>query len=274
MKRKIEDLEKEISQLDARIAEGEREQTYLTKRLQDAEERLTSLDDQAKEMRGRRQTALADGIGCEELTVKMDGMKHDRELIEDEITGLREKLAHFSAEPNLRVKKAELERLIVKGTLIAPIVDRYNRLARQMAKALTDLDQALLEVAKIPVPGRPLDSGTQDFFGGQMPPTLSLIGLVGDPLPALIFDRAALARKREAAAAVMSSQRVMEAQYKGCECFDGCPSYLGLSLSSPSPLPSCSKRNGTIPPGILTTKDKCEIRPDQRGQSHSASQKP
>jgi hypothetical protein len=272
LKQKTEELKRELDQINTRIAEGEGKQSRLAKRLSDAEARLTSLDGQAKELRARRQVALADGDNVEEITAEIEGLKHDRELIEDEITGLRGKLAHFSAEPHLRVKKSELERMILKTTLILPVVVNYNRLARKMAKTLADLDEALLELAKIQAPGQPLDSGTQDFSREQMPATISLLGLVGEPVPALIFDRAALIRKRNAVSSITSSQRAMEARFGGCICF-GCASYRGLRINDPSQLLGCSAHNGAIPPEILTGKEECKDRPDQPGQSHSAFQK-
>jgi len=193
----IEEAKKELHRIESRRPRAIEEKTACQKALLRAEKGLSARGIQARAAREERQEALANGVSPAKLNAKVRDLRLEDELVEDEVIGLRTKLARLDEEiPRLYGEANGLKQIILKEESARPLMEEYNDLARKMSDVLTGLHQTIVDFRKVAIPGKPAPLLFRRLYGQELPLILFPIAFPeDDPKQPLLWDWEALIRK-------------------------------------------------------------------------------
>lgn len=135
----ISELQAEIKVIEGRISANIRELEGAEEKLKEAMRQLELIEPREREVREERQGLLANGKEIKEATKTLRDIREKRELLEDEIAGLEKKISNLRAEGESLPGKKRQHEMHLRGTMLIPLVTRYNQDAEKMAKTLKEI---------------------------------------------------------------------------------------------------------------------------------------
>jgi hypothetical protein len=239
----IKELKKELQEAEARLPQIGIDKKSIMDRLETAKRKHSRVESQIENLRKERQTILVDGGGLEDVNARLKEVRESDEHLEDEITGLTNKLSSLDKEErNLAAKATDLGKQILKEGTVRPLVEKYNEVASELAKVLALLYEAIHVYKKTFFStGDKLVRSNPDNFGIHSLPAVWMYG--EEPIPEH-HNGIAIGMRLENE----DRRKHMKAQYPECKCFE-CAEYAGVDQTF---MVRCKRLEGEVPKSILT----------------------
>jgi chromosome segregation ATPase len=275
----IEELKKEHERVGQCILDNQVELDRVKERLSKATPQLAEGTDELEDLRKERQGILVAENDPKTINTTIKKHKEKQEMLEDEITGLEQRLDVLNEQrPSLEKQKLALEQKILLEAKIRPLVDKYNVLANNMATILTLLEKNIFTYALIKTdPLQPPPVGPSGRHGSKAEWEESALSSIpsltvdGDKAQPHIYSRHTLLNTLKTTYTSEVTQRraeinlaakeeydtehaALQDKYKGAKCFE-CNGYMGMQNLDGIKTLACVKFEEGIPEKILLGGD-------------------
>jgi predicted nucleic acid-binding Zn-ribbon protein len=136
--KRIGELKGEIQKIEDRLRRLPEEIGSVKGKIEEARKRLEAEKQETEGLRRQRQSSLTEGKGVGEISMRLNRIRENSEILEDTIVGFEGKLSQVETEEKeIRGKPEALREEITKLELV-PLVQKYNELGEEMGKVLKD----------------------------------------------------------------------------------------------------------------------------------------